>query len=67
MSKEIKERMIGAVVTGSFVIVTFLVTAYFSSFETKASAESRYSIIDKKLTAIMCFLDKNDCLKSYVR
>lgn len=67
MSEKIKERVLGAFVTGFFVIATFLTTAYFASFETKASAESKYHSLDRKLTAITCYLDPKDCLKRFMK
>jgi len=59
MSKVSKDRLIGVIVT----IITFLSWSYFASFETRADAESKYSALDKKISLVLCYLDKKHCTK----
>lgn len=57
----IKDRLIGVVVTLITSCIMFLTYSYFGSFETKAGSESKYAILDKKITIVLCILDKRYC------
>ena len=63
MSKQAKDRMMGVVVTILTSLIMFLSYSYMGSFETRASAENKYSRLDKKVSLILCLLDKKHCLK----
>lgn len=62
MSKQVKDRLLGVVVTLMSSMIMFLAYSYFGSFETKAAAESKYGRVDKKLSLILCYLDKKHCI-----
>ena len=63
MSEKVKERFFGMVATILTVAFTFLVSSYFGSFETKADAMTKYQIIDKKLSLVLCYLNNKHCIK----
>lgn len=62
-----KDRLIGTVVTLITSAIMFLTYSYFGSFETKASSESKYARLDKKLTIVLCLLDKKYCKNEDMR
>ncbi len=73
MSDTLKNRFIGVVTTIITVIITFLGSQYFFSFQTKAESEKAINIvkgeIKKELNQIklnqrniICYLDKTKCL-----
>lgn len=61
--KKMGERLIGVVVTLATSAIMFLTYSYFGSFETVAGSESKYQRLDKKLDIIICYLDKEKCIK----
>lgn len=63
MSETVKDRMIGVVVTIASSLIMFLAYNYTSSFETKASSETKYHVLNKKLDLVLCYLDKKYCIK----
>lgn len=58
---KIKDRLIGVVVTLITSCIMFLTYTFFGSFETKASSESKYAVLDKKITIVLCLLDEKYC------
>lgn len=62
MSKKTKERFIGLLSATVVSLLSFLTYSYFGSFETKASSESKYGKLDKKITLILCYMDKKYCI-----
>lgn len=63
MSKDLKNRFIGLVSALVVSCITFLVYSYFGSFETKASSETKFNKLDKKVSLILCYMDKKHCIK----
>ena len=61
MINRYKDKLIGTVVTLITSALMFLTYSYFGSFETKADSESRYTRLDKKITIVLCLLDKRYC------
>ena len=61
-NNKIKERLVGVIVTLATSCTMFLTYSYFGSFETKAASESKYSKLDKKITIVLCLLDKQYCI-----
>lgn len=62
-NKTIKERLVGTIVTLAVSCITFLLYSYVGSFETKAASESKYATLDKKVSIILCLMDKTYCVK----
>lgn len=53
-----KDKLIGVIVT----MLTFLAWSYFAAFETLAGSESKYSKLDKKISLVLCYMDKKHCI-----
>lgn len=57
----LKDRFIGLFSTLIVSVISFLVYSYFGSFETKADAQSKYSMLRTEIKLVQCYLDKNNC------
>lgn len=62
-----KDRLLGVVVTLFTSALTFLVYSYVGSFETVAGSESKYLRLDKKITIVLCLLDKKYCANEVLK
>jgi len=60
MNKELKNRFIGAVSILVTSLLTFLVSAYFSSFATKAELSTVALKLDKIISGL-CIIDNRTC------
>lgn len=62
MSKKLKDRFIGLVSAIVVSLLSFLTYNYFMSFETRASSQSKFQVLDKKISLVLCLMDKKYCI-----
>jgi hypothetical protein len=62
MKFDIRDRMLGVIVTMVSSAIMFLVYNYVGSFETKANSDKKFDVVNKKLDMVICYLDKAKCL-----
>lgn len=67
MTKKVKERFIGLVSALMVSLISFLTYSYLGSFETKASSRSKFTLLDKKISLVLCYMDKRHCTKELMR
>lgn len=63
MSVHLKDKLIGVVVTMISSAIMFMAYTFIGSFETKASSETKFQILNHKIDIMLCYMDKKYCFK----
>ncbi len=58
-----KERLVGVVVTLCSSAIMYLVFTLINSFETKASSDTKFMTLSKKMDLMLCYMEKKYCFK----